>query len=465
VNENEEEIAQAVHTDIRKSFCEAYVGEHLTIKNDVATALNNLSDWISPQNVEKPLPNLTDTVQIVREPYGVVLIIGAWNFPFMETLKPLVGAIAAGNCAIIKPSELSPVSATLIANLVPKYLDPEAFQVVNGGAEETSALLKEKFDFIMYTGNSTVGRIIMRAASEHLTPVALELGGKSPTVVDSGINIPIVARRIVWGKFLNAGQVCIAPDYLLVHKDVHDQLIDEMKKVVVEFFGQDPSASPDFGRIVNQRHFNRLKALLPEEGSTEKIVCGGQIDEKDLYIAPTIVDKVGPDSKLMKDEIFGPFMPVIQVQDISEAIRFIRARPKPLALYVFSERREVVERFKTETSSGGLTVNDTLLHSLVASLPFGGVGESGTGAYGGRHSFETFSHEKAFLYRSNIDAVADVLRFPPYSLKKLGWLTLLMANSVKSNNFLAKNGLSIGLAVGVLSILFYLLQNSTCLCQ
>eukprot|EP01099_Mayorella_cantabrigiensis_P007059 TRINITY_DN60_c0_g1_i3.p1 TRINITY_DN60_c0_g1~~TRINITY_DN60_c0_g1_i3.p1 ORF type:complete len:409 (-),score=107.38 TRINITY_DN60_c0_g1_i3:48-1274(-) len=398
---------------------------------------------------------MTDTVQILREPFGVVLIIGAWNFPFMETLKPLVGAIAAGNCAVVKPSELSPVSATLIASLLPKYLDPEAFQVVNGGAEETSALLKEKFDFIMYTGNSTVGRIVMRAASEHLTPVALELGGKSPTVVDSGVNIPIVARRIVWGKFLNVGQVCIAPDYILVLKDVHDQLVAEMKKVVVEFFGSDPSVSPDYGRIVNQRHFNRLKALMPSAESSEKIVCGGQLDENSLYIAPTIVDNVGPDSKLMKDEIFGPFMPIIQVESITEAIQFIRGRPKPLALYLFSERREVAERFKKETSSGGLTINDTLLHGFVASLPFGGVGESGMGAYGGRHSYETFSHERAVLHRSNIDAAADVLRFPPYSLQKLGWLKMLMSNSVKSSNFLIRNGLSIGLIVGLFSALYF----------
>jgi len=457
---NRDAIDESLAQDLRKPAFESYIGEYVAIKNDIIEAIEELENWMAPRVVKKPLMVLMDKATVVPEPFGVVLIIGAWNFPFMETLKPLVGAIAAGNCVVVKPSELSISSSNLLARLVPKYLDPTCFQVITGGVEETTTLLKEKFDHILYTGNSSVGKIVMRAAAEHLSPVTLELGGKSPAIVDSTANIGVSARRIIWGKFLNAGQVCIAPDYVICLESIHDELVSEIKKGIVEFYGSDASVSPHYSRIVNLRHFQRLKAIINADSSNEDdakkstrqpcdvIVCGGEMDEDNLYIAPTVIDHATVDSPSMKEEIFGPVLPIITVASLSEAIGIVQSRAKPLALYLFSRDSQAIARVKDETSSGAITVNDTIMHAGVSTLPFGGIGESGMGCYGGKSSFETFSHEKPVLERSFIGARFDSLRFPPYTESQRGWFKWIAERSLTT----WKSRLGFWIIIGVASL-------------
>jgi aldehyde dehydrogenase (NAD+) len=352
---------------------------------------------------------------------GVVLIISPWNYPLQLLLVPLVGAIAAGNCAVLKPSEITPAMSDLFARRLPNYVDRESIQVVEGGVAETTALLAERFDHIFYTGNGTVGRIVMEAAAKHLTPVTLELGGKSPCIVDQHTDLDVAAKRIIWGKFFNAGQTCVAPDYVLVQQAIEDALLARMKQTLVEFFGDDPSKSPDYGRIVNERHHQRLMKLLPGSG---EVVAGGVGDEEKRYIAPTILRNVPADAPVMADEIFGPILPVLKYAGIDEAIARVNARPKPLALYLFTNDEEVQKRVLERTSSGGVTVNHTLLHLTVPALPFGGVGASGLGAYHGKFSFETFSHRKSVLIKPTWLDLKFI--YPPYDKTKrklVRWLT------------------------------------------
>jgi aldehyde dehydrogenase (NAD+) len=331
--------------------------------------------------------------EIHKDPLGVVLIIAPWNYPFQLMMAPLVGAIAAGNCAVLKPSEVAPATSALFAKFIPRYVDPDCFPVVEGAVKETTELLNEQFDHIFYTGNGSVGRIVMAAAAKHLTPVTLELGGKSPVIVDSTADLDITAKRIVWAKFVNAGQTCVAPDYILVEDRVHDALVHRMVACIREFYGDDPQQSPDFARVVNARHHQRLMKLL---GAGE-IVAGGKGDEADRYIAPTIIKDVPEDAPVMQDEIFGPILPVLSVPSVDAAMAFINRRPKPLALYLFSSDERTHERVLKRTTSGGVTINHGWLHLGVPDLPFGGVGESGMGAYHGKRSFDVFSHQKAVL--------------------------------------------------------------------
>jgi aldehyde dehydrogenase (NAD+) len=352
----------------------------------------------------------------------VVLVISPWNFPIDLSLVPLAGAIAAGNCAILKPSEVSVHTSELLAQLLAEALDQDCVRVVEGAVEETTALLAQRFDHIFYTGNGAVGRIVLRAAAEHLTPVTLELGGKSPVIVDKDCNLEVTARRIIWGKFLNCGQVCIAPDYLLVHEDIHSALSAKLAETIVEFYGEDPQKSPDYSRIINQHHHRRLMRLMNESGAT--IHQGGQADEQDHYIAPTILTDVSPDSSLMQEEIFGPLLPVLSVGDIDEAIAFVNARPKPLALYYFGKNSTNRDAVLRRTSSGGAAVNQVIFQFMGPHLPFGGVGASGMGQYHGRHSIDTFSHKKSVLDRPTF--LDPHLAYPPLTPGKLKWLKRLV---------------------------------------
>jgi aldehyde dehydrogenase (NAD+) len=393
LDDHGEELVEALQADLHKPELEARAADVSSVKSEIRLALKNLARWTKPKRVGG-MPFLGRS-QIVHEPLGVVLVIAPWNYPVQLLLSPLVGALAAGNAVVLKPSELTPHTSAALAKHVPDYLDTEAVALVEGGVEETTALLAERFDHIFYTGNGSVGRIVMEAAARHLTPVTLELGGKSPCIVDDDVDVEVTARRIAWGKFINAGQTCIAPDYLLVHEDREEALVEALAKVIREFYGDDPKQSSDFARIVNGRHHQRVARLL-KDGD---VVVGGQVDENLNYVAPTLLRNVSADSDVMREEIFGPVLPVLKVKDMPEAIRFVNQREKPLALYVFSNDERVQQEVIERTSSGGACVNGTILHLANPQLPFGGVGPSGMGAYHGRYSFETFSHRKSVLRR------------------------------------------------------------------
>jgi aldehyde dehydrogenase (NAD+) len=396
LNERESEIESAIHQDLGRPSIEIYASETALVASELALTRKKLRSWAKPQRVPTSLVGQPGTSRIYHEPLGVVLIIGPWNYPLQLVLAPLVGAIAAGNCAIVKPSEVAPTISTLLAARLHEYVDHDCVRVIQGGVDETTDLLSLRFDHIFYTGNGTVGRIVMEAAAKHLTPVTLELGGKSPCIVDQQTDLDVAARRIVWGKFYNAGQTCVAPDYVLVHQAVEEGLVSRLKETIHSFFGDDPRNSPDFGRIVNARHHRRLMKLIPGSG---EIVTGGTADEDARYIAPTVLRNVPEGAPVMADEIFGPILPVLGVKDMEHAIAFVNDRPKPLALYLFSSDSLIQESVLERTSSGGVTVNHALLHLTVPSLPFGGVGASGMGAYHGRATFETFSHKKSVLVK------------------------------------------------------------------
>jgi aldehyde dehydrogenase (NAD+) len=418
--EREEVFFAALQADLRKARFEAWASETGFVGNEIEHALTNLRAWMKRERVPTPLVYQPGFSWIAREPLGVVLIIGPWNYPLQLVVGPLVGALAAGDCAVLKPSELAPRTSAAVAEWVPRYLDPECVAVVEGGIPETQALLAERFDHIFYTGGGAVGRVVMEAAAKHLTPVTLELGGKSPCVVAADADLDVAAHRIVWGKFFNAGQTCVAPDYLLVERSIEASLLERVRGAVRELYGEDPRRSPDYARIINERHYRRLVALL----ETGEVVLGGQTADEERYIAPTVIRGVEATAPVMADEIFGPILPVLAVADLEEAIAFVNARPKPLALYVFSENRAVARRVIDRTSSGGVCINDTIAHLAIPDLPFGGVGASGMGAYHGRAGFETFSHRRSVLEHST--TVDPAMRYPPYDERKLRWAKRLM---------------------------------------
>jgi aldehyde dehydrogenase (NAD+) len=353
------------------------------------------------------------------EPLGVVLIIGAWNYPLQLTLAGLAAAIAAGNCAVVKPSELAPAMSGVIARRIPEYLDSDCVKIVEGAVPETSALLELPWDHILYTGGGNVGRIVMAAAAKHLTPVTLELGGKSPCVVMPDADLLTTARRIAWGKFTNAGQTCIAPDYVLVDGETEKKLVPLIQQAVTEMFGDNPEASEDYGRIVSDRHFNRLAEFI---GSGD-VAIGGQTNAENKYIAPTVLTGVSPDSPVMREEIFGPILPVLRSDDLEASIRFIRASDKPLAAYIFTKDSQAEARFLEKVSCGNACVNDTMMFMAVDELPFGGVGPSGMGNYSGEYGFRTFSHMKAVMKRGWWPDPA--LRYAPFTDKKFKMLRKL----------------------------------------
>ncbi|MFJ4359040.1 aldehyde dehydrogenase family protein [Streptomyces massasporeus] len=394
LTENGADLAAALRADLGKSATEAYRTEIDFTVREIDHTLDHLADWLRPEPAPTPAHLGADvTVWTQYDPLGVVLVIAPWNYPAQLLLAPVVGALAAGNAVVAKPSELSPATSAALARLLPAYLDADAVAVVEGGVPETTALLAERFDHIFYTGNGTVGRIVLRAAAEHLTPVTLELGGKSPAFVDRDTDLAVVAERLAHGKFLNAGQTCVAPDYVLTDPETAAALEPLLADAVKALHGSDPAASGEYGRIINERHFDRLTGLL-DSGRT---VVGGTSDRTAKYIAPTVLADVDPDAPVMQEEIFGPILPIVTVPGLDEAIDFINDRDKPLALYVFSESDGTRRRFAAETSSGGLGHGLPLAHLTVSDLPFGGVGESGMGNYHGRYSIETFSHRKAVL--------------------------------------------------------------------
>jgi aldehyde dehydrogenase (NAD+) len=412
LDEHEEDVLAALRTDLGKPAIEALVTDVSTVVAEVDLALKHLEEWTRPEKVATPLNQQPASARVVREPLGVVLVIAPWNYPVGLLLSPLVGALAAGNAVVLKPSEVSAHTSALLARLVPRYLDGEAVAIVEGGVAETTALLAERFDHVFYTGNGRVGRIVMEAAAKHLTPVTLELGGKSPCLVDDSADPALAARRIAWGKFLNCGQTCIAPDYVLVSPAREAALLDALRDAIAEFYGDDPRRSPDYGRVVSVQHHRRLVALLRDG----EIVVGGQADEDERYLAPTILRAVAPEAQVMSDEIFGPILPVLTVPDVAAAVAFVRARPRPLALYLFAADPAVEEAVVERTTSGGVCVNGTLWHVANPALPFGGIGPSGMGAYHGRHTFETFSHRKPVVHKGTW--LDPGLTYPPYGKLK-----------------------------------------------
>lgn len=423
--ETADEMVEALLKDLRKPKHEAFATEIDFLINDVKNLLLNFKSYTKSEYPSKPLANFFDTVEVKKDPYGVVLIIGAWNYPIMLSLLPLAGAITAGNCVIIKPSELAPATADFVYRTIPKYLDEECYQVFIGGVQETTELLQERYDYIFFTGSPMVGKIVNQAAAKYLTPVTLELGGKSPAYIDDGTNIELTARRLLWGKLVNAGQTCVAPDYVLCSKNTQEKLLDAAGKIIKEFYGDDVQKSKDLCRIINDRHFNRLINLL----SNSNVAFGGDYDPHERYIGPTILTGVKTNDPVMQEEIFGPILPIVNVESVYEAIAFINSNEKPLALYIFSNNQKNIDLILDSTSSGGVTVNDTLMHVVCESLPFGGVGNSGMGAYHGFKSFDTFSHKKSVL-RKNFNPFlekAQSIKYPPYSEKKTKYVAMVNA--------------------------------------
>lgn len=409
----ENDLLEAFQKDLGKNKVEAYATEiGFTLKN-IKLARKELKNWAKTKQVNTPLFMFPTKSYIMKEPYGTVLIIGPFNYPFQLLIEPLIGAIAAGNTIILKPSEFTPNVSDVIQQIISDAFDPEYINIIQGNADTTQSLLHLPFDYIFFTGSEQVGRIVYSAASKNLTPVTLELGGKSPAIIDESANIKVASERICFGKFTNAGQTCVAPDYLLVNRKVKDELISALKKTITEFYGTNIQDSPDFGRIVNKKHYHRLNELLnihhPE------ITFGGQTDIDENFIAPTILDGTTFDSKIMENEIFGPILPIIAYDDFDEAIDLIRTKPKPLSLYLFSEDENSSERILNELSFGGGAINDTLMHLANPNLPFGGVGASGIGKYHGKYSFDTFSHDKSYIFKST--RLESSLLFPPYKGK------------------------------------------------
>jgi aldehyde dehydrogenase (NAD+) len=410
LTEREDELVEALRADLGRPTVEAFGADIGHCKAEVRHLHARVDRWMRPTKVGVPLVVAPARAEVRSEPLGVALVIAPWNYPLQLLLEPMAAALAAGNCVVGKPSEVSAACASALARLVPRYLDPDAVTIVEGGVPEAKALLSQPWDHVFFTGSTAVGRVVAEAAARHLTPVTLELGGKSPVYVAADADLEIAARRIAWGKFLNAGQTCVAPDYVLADRAVRDRLVDRLVDQVRRFYGPDPRASTSYGRIINERHLARLADLLA--GGAGRVVLGGDADPAGRYLAPTITVDPDHDGPLMSEEIFGPILPVVAVDGTDDAIAFITSRPKPLALYVFAGS-EVVDAVLARTSSGGVCVNHTVLHLVPPDLPFGGVGASGHGAYHGKAGFDTFSHAKSVLRKPR--RPDPRLLYPPYT--------------------------------------------------
>lgn len=412
IKKREKEIHEALKKDLNKAPMESYMSETGMTYAELSYVKKHLRRWAKPHAVITPLAQFHGKSFSYPEPYGVVLIMSPWNYPFMLSLEPLIGAIAAGNCCIVKPSAYSPNVSKVICSLIRETFPRKYIAVVEGGREENTALLEQRFDYIFFTGGVTVGKYVMEKAANHLTPVTLELGGKSPCIVDQTANIRLAAKRIVFGKFLNCGQTCVAPDYLLVQEEVKAELVHYLIKYMKKMYGTHPLENKDYPKMINEKHFDRVCRLM--EGM--EIVAGGTFDRKQLKIAPTLLDHVKEDDPMMQEEIFGPVFPILTFKDFTDAEKFVQKREKPLALYLFTTDREVEKRVLTNLSFGGGCINDTIIHLATSRLGFGGVGASGMGSYHGKHSFLTFSHQKSVVKKYNwIDLP---MRYQPYQFWK-----------------------------------------------
>lgn len=409
---HEKEICNALCNDLGKSDFESYMCEIGLVLDEIRFQQKHLARFARPRRVKTPMAQFKATSFVSPEPYGVVLVMSPWNYPFMLTLDPVIGAIAAGNCVVIKPSAYSASTSDLLGQLFAGLFQQEFVAVVPGGRAENTALLEQKFDYIFFTGSVEVGKLVMEKASRNLTPVTLELGGKSPCIVDETANLKLAAKRIVFGKYLNVGQTCVAPDYLFVHESVKDHLVGYLKMAITECYGAKPLENRDYGRIVNQKHFERICGLM--EG--EKILAGGETQPEKLRIAPTILGDITPESPVMQEEIFGPILPVMTYRDLSEVADYVSAHPKPLAFYFFTTSRAHEEYLLSRCSFGGGCINDTIIHLATTAMPFGGVGASGMGSYHGKASFDTFTHYRSIVKKANW--VDLPIRYQPYDEKK-----------------------------------------------
>lgn len=416
-----EDVYDALKQDLNKARFEAYETEMSMVLRELNFISKNLSKWAKPKAVYTPIVNFPAVSHIHKDPYGVVLIMAPWNYPFQLALMPLIAAIAAGNCVVVKPSNYAPATSKVVEDILTSCFDPEYVAVVTGGREANSSLLEQRFDYIFFTGGGTVGRLVMEAAAKHFTPVTLELGGKSPCIVDESTALKISAQRIAWGKCLNSGQTCVAPDYLLVHRKVKDEFLAHLQGYIRKYFGDQPHNNPDYPKLINERHFNRIKELISSGGD---LVSGGQINEDTLQISPAIIDNVTWDMPVMEEEIFGPILPVIVFDDIKEVVEKLKTLPSPLAFYLFTRNRKN-ERYVMESCSfGGGCVNEVVTHMIAHNMPFGGVGESGMGQYHGKYSFDTFTHEKSILKKSSL--FEPFVRYAPYNNPKLTLLKFFM---------------------------------------
>lgn len=411
IYKNEEAIMEALQKDLHKSRFEAYATEIGIVKEEIRYTLKHLRRWARPRRVPTPVTQFPSRSLIYPEPYGVVLIMSPWNYPFQLTIAPLVGAICAGNCAVVKPSAYSPHTSDIVARMVRELFPKKYVDVITGGRKENEALLNEHFDYIFFTGSVDVGRYVMEKASKHLTPVSLELGGKSPCIVDETADIKMAAKRIVWGKFLNSGQTCVAPDYILVQKSVKDKLLKQLEKNIYKMYGKDACHNAEYPKMINDKHFDRVLGLM--RGT--HIVCGGGSRSDTRQIEPTVVDQVNWDSPVMQEEIFGPVLPVLTFYDIKEAAAMVNARPRPLALYLFTREKRREAYILRHVSYGGGCINDTVVHLATSHMPFGGVGNSGMGGYHGKASFDTFTHQKSIMKKSLLIDIP--VRYAPFKNK------------------------------------------------
>lgn len=408
IKKYEPQILEALYKDLHKPNFEAYGTEIAMVYTEIDYFVKNLKQWASPKSVRSPLLNFKSKTELVPEPYGHVLLIGPWNYPFQLIGMPLIGAMGAGNVVAVKPSEMAPHTSAIVTQILTETFDSQYISVFEGDYTVSEKLLQHPFDYIFFTGSPAVGKVVYQAAAKNLTPVTLELGGKSPTIVHQSANIKLTAKRIMWGKLINAGQTCIAPDYILVHKSIKNELIAELQKNIETLYGKNPAESPDYCRIINAKHFNRLKNLL----ENQPVVNNNTLNINDLYISPTLVNEPADDTPLMQEEIFGPILPIKTFETDTEVIQYINSRPKPLALYIFSDNTAFNQLITQRTSSGGVCINDTLGH-ILTNAPFGGVGNSGIGGYHGKYSFLAFSHQKTIMQRSNL--IDPPLRYAPYN--------------------------------------------------
>lgn len=419
VLENEEKILLALKKDLNKSNFEGFMTEVGMFYSELDFAIKHIRKWSKTKRVNSSMVNFPSISKIIPQPYGVTLIMSPWNYPFQLALIPLVWSVAAGNCVILKTSEYSLSTSSIVKEIIENTFSREYVAVVQGNQEESEKLLLERFDYIFFTGSTNVGKIVMKSASEYLTPTTLELGGKSPCIILKDADIDLTAKRLTWGKLINAGQTCVAPDYVLVHEDRKDELIEKIKYYIIKYFGDNPCNNEQFPKIINERHFNRIVSLI----DTDKVVYGGACNNKTLKIEPTIVDNVNWDDNIMKEEIFGPIFPILTYKDLNEVIQEIIQRPNPLALYIFTKNKKLENKILEIIPAGGCCINDTITHIATNYLPFGGVGESGMGSYHGKAGFDTFTHYKSVLKKLNLDIP---IRYAPYNDKLIKILKKIM---------------------------------------